>query len=170
MEEMEFKVQWCQTCGGEMIICPKCGNNCCNGGYGKMDKNGKALPWNAYGDAFHCDVCPLAYQYQGLYEKLQEQCTCPQECECKWGVPKDSEGLDSWFEQLLEHNDNCPIHNKLDPNPDCPVHGEQSERQFKQYFDSVTANRYWDDVDIYPYKIRYNYIPTKIRKTKDVRY
>jgi hypothetical protein len=36
-----------------MVICPKCGNNCCNGGYGKVD--GKT-----------CDVCPLAYQYQSF--------------------------------------------------------------------------------------------------------
>ncbi len=51
--EMEFKIEYCKACETDMIICPKCGNNCCNGGSGKV--NGEP-----------CDVCSLAYQYQQL--------------------------------------------------------------------------------------------------------
>jgi hypothetical protein len=32
-----------------MVICGKCGNNCCNGGYGNDGK---------------CDACPSAYEEQ----------------------------------------------------------------------------------------------------------
>ena len=70
MAEMKFEVKYCEQCQADMIICPKCGNNCCNGGYGVMDEYGKALPWNGEGEP--CDVCPLAYQYQDLYGKLQK--------------------------------------------------------------------------------------------------
>lgn len=52
-KEIEFKWGWCDLCRTAFIICPKCGNNCCNAGYGEI--NGKS-----------CDVCPLAYQYQHL--------------------------------------------------------------------------------------------------------
>jgi len=34
-----------------MVLCGKCGNNCCNGGYGEVD--GK-----------ECDACPSAYEMQ----------------------------------------------------------------------------------------------------------
>lgn len=102
-EEMKFEIEWCQLCHGNMVICPKCGNNCCNGGYGEVD-GGK------------CDVCPLAYQFQELYWKLEKLCTCPKECICEWdegdfGLPSDR-----------KHNPDCPIHNKLPPVSDCPVH------------------------------------------------
>ena len=49
----EFQWGWCKLCGGSFVYCPKCGNNCCNGGHGKL--NGEV-----------CDVCPLTYQYQKL--------------------------------------------------------------------------------------------------------
>jgi hypothetical protein len=52
MKEMKFTWELCEQCG-PFVRCPKCGNNCCNGGYGKVD--GK-----------ECDVCPLSYQYQEL--------------------------------------------------------------------------------------------------------
>ena len=41
---------WCEMCGAH-ITCPKCGNNSCNGTFGRL-KNGKV-----------CNVCNLAYQY-----------------------------------------------------------------------------------------------------------
>lgn len=50
---MKFTWKWCDTCDVAAVICPKCGNNCCNGGYGKQGS----------GD---CDVCELAYQFQYL--------------------------------------------------------------------------------------------------------
>jgi len=51
---MKFIWKWCDLCECMMVICPKCGNNCCNGGYGK-DIMGE-----------ECDVCELAYQFQDL--------------------------------------------------------------------------------------------------------
>lgn len=47
--------QWfvCELCG-PAVRCGKCGNNCCNGGYG-------TLP-----DGSSCDECPSAYEKQNL--------------------------------------------------------------------------------------------------------
>ena len=50
---MKFEWGYCELCKSSFVYCPKCGNNCCNAGYGKID--GK-----------QCDVCELAYQYQHL--------------------------------------------------------------------------------------------------------
>ncbi len=51
--EMKFKWGFCPDCNVTFVFCPKCGNNCCNGGYGEVEGE-------------PCDVCPLAYQYQTL--------------------------------------------------------------------------------------------------------
>jgi len=48
---MKMKWMWCDLCDCATVICPKCGNNCCNGGYGKID--GK-----------QCTMCKEAYKYQ----------------------------------------------------------------------------------------------------------
>lgn len=47
------KHQWdyCGLCEVEIVICGKCGNNCCNGGYGEVT-----------GET--CDACPSAYELQ----------------------------------------------------------------------------------------------------------
>lgn len=37
---------------GPRVICGKCGNNCCNGGYGELV------------DGSQCDACPSAYDKQ----------------------------------------------------------------------------------------------------------
>ena len=37
---------------GPMVVCGKCGNNCCNGSYGKL--SGSKM----------CDACPSAYEMQ----------------------------------------------------------------------------------------------------------
>jgi hypothetical protein len=50
---MKFIWEFCEACGAYFIRCPKCGNNCCNGGYGKI--NGE-----------ECDICFLCYQFQNL--------------------------------------------------------------------------------------------------------
>ena len=52
-KEMIFEWGWCELCNTAFIYCPKCNNNCCNGGSGEVD--GKP-----------CDICNLAYQYQSL--------------------------------------------------------------------------------------------------------
>lgn len=46
----------CELCG-RSVRCGKCGNNCCNGGYGVLP-NGE-----------QCDVCPSAYDVQDAGEK-----------------------------------------------------------------------------------------------------
>ena len=59
---MKFKIKKCSVCG-DMIVCPACGNNCCNGGHGKT-VDGKG-----------CEVCKLAYQYQDAFfyiERLED--------------------------------------------------------------------------------------------------
>ncbi len=45
----------CEMCG-RVVVCGKCGNNCCNGGYG-------TLP-----DGLKCDACPSAYAMQNRGE------------------------------------------------------------------------------------------------------
>lgn len=32
--KMKFNWSWCNYCDAPMVICPKCGNNSCNGHYG----------------------------------------------------------------------------------------------------------------------------------------
>lgn len=54
---------WCSMCGSH-IKCPKCGNNCCTGGYGYLPSK---TPWGEPGDV-ECDMCPVAYDYQDAYQ------------------------------------------------------------------------------------------------------
>jgi len=42
---------YCGVCCDAFVRCGKCGNNCCNGGYGEID--GKP-----------CDACSFAYEMQ----------------------------------------------------------------------------------------------------------
>ena len=44
--------EYCSMCKRRMVVCGKCGNNCCNGGYGTLP-NGVL-----------CDACPSAYDMQ----------------------------------------------------------------------------------------------------------
>ena len=46
----------CAMCG-RMVICGKCGNNCCNGGYGEVG-------------GIECDACPAAYAMQAAGEAV----------------------------------------------------------------------------------------------------
>lgn len=45
----EHHWEYCDHCEHDVVICGKCGNNTCNGGYGTVD--GK-----------ECDACPSAYE------------------------------------------------------------------------------------------------------------
>jgi len=49
----DFKWAWCGQCECMMVICPTCGNNCCNGTYGPL-ATGK----------HDCPDCPQAYDVQ----------------------------------------------------------------------------------------------------------
>lgn len=48
--------EYCDLCLHEVVICGKCGNNTCNGGYGIVD--GK-----------ECDACPSAYEMYQIGKK-----------------------------------------------------------------------------------------------------
>lgn len=48
-----FPTRYCSLCRYEIVVCPKCGNNTCNGGYGTIDGQ-------------ECDVCPDAYRAANL--------------------------------------------------------------------------------------------------------
>lgn len=49
---IEHSWAYCPVCCRPCVICGKCGNNACNGGYG-------TLP-----DGAVCDACPSAYETQ----------------------------------------------------------------------------------------------------------
>jgi len=49
-------VSYCELCETDMIVCVTCGNNCCNGGDGKVD-------------GAICVDCPDAYVVQEEYWK-----------------------------------------------------------------------------------------------------
>lgn len=58
-----------------MVICPMCGNNCCNAGFGSVTNDLKPVHglsyWDNdkrdYKDGFKsCPVCNLAYEFQHL--------------------------------------------------------------------------------------------------------
>lgn len=46
---------YCAHCQCRMVVCGKCGNNCCNGGHGKVD-------------GVECDACLEAYAVQDAGE------------------------------------------------------------------------------------------------------
>lgn len=73
-KEMEFTWEYCSTCRGYMIICPKCGNNCCNSSNGKLI-DGRPAKISEWDDprAIKCDVCALAYQFQALGWKYNDE-------------------------------------------------------------------------------------------------
>jgi len=54
--KFSFQWEWCDMCKAWFIRCPKCGNNCCNAGWGEVDGE-------------ECDVCPLCYSYQSLADE-----------------------------------------------------------------------------------------------------
>ena len=62
--EYFMKHRWdiCPMCG-PMVICGKCGNNCCNGGYGEIfgPEPGVMVP---------CDMCASAYDLQSAGEPI----------------------------------------------------------------------------------------------------
>lgn len=46
---LKYKVIHCSLCDRDVVICPTCGNNTCNGGYGEIDGE-------------DCPDCPSAYE------------------------------------------------------------------------------------------------------------
>jgi len=60
----KIKWVWCKLCDCAAVICPNCGNNCCNGG------SGKNCP----------DNCDEAYKCQS---EAEEKGTAPKREECE---------------------------------------------------------------------------------------
>jgi len=46
---MNHEWSYCKLCEHDVVICGKCGNNTCNGGYGEVDGE-------------ECDACESAYK------------------------------------------------------------------------------------------------------------
>jgi len=61
----QIKFFWCALCQGVAIICPHCGNNSCNGAYGKLIPDDFPA---GEGDE-PCPVCPKVYK---LHKDLDE--------------------------------------------------------------------------------------------------
>ena len=59
-KESFIKISYCGLCRSIYVECPHCGNNCCNGAYGKAKPDG----WPAMGDDEACPICPKAYELQ----------------------------------------------------------------------------------------------------------
>ena len=68
----EGKWMWCELCGCVAYICPKCGNNCCNGSYGKVDGE-------------QCPACPDSYDYQ---QRMFDENKAPSRDECEGVIRK----------------------------------------------------------------------------------
>ena len=50
-DQVIYKWAWCDQCRCAAVICPRCGNNCCNGSYGELSGE-------------KCQHCSDAYDYQ----------------------------------------------------------------------------------------------------------
>jgi hypothetical protein len=68
MSLSSFQWKWCNQCRCAAFICPKCGNNCCNGG------SGDNCP----------DNCQEAYDYQ---EQAYKDGKVPSKEECEGVIP-----------------------------------------------------------------------------------
>ena len=73
-EAFKFTWKYCGQCETMMVICPMCGNNCCNAGFGYVTAD-TLQPAENYWDnetrshkpGFKkCPVCNLAYEFQHL--------------------------------------------------------------------------------------------------------
>jgi hypothetical protein len=61
----DYTWDWCGLCRCAFVRCPKCGNNCCNAGYGWLRPNGsRPQQGDDYYDLVPCTVCKTAYDIQ----------------------------------------------------------------------------------------------------------
>jgi len=56
-----FSIEWCESCGGVFVRCPKCGNNTCNGGSGQDEDGNK------------CKICLIAYDLRDAINKANKE-------------------------------------------------------------------------------------------------
>jgi len=52
--DKSIRIMFCELCDGFYLECPRCGNNCCNGGYGEEE------------DGTPCIMCEKAYELQKI--------------------------------------------------------------------------------------------------------
>ncbi len=74
INEWKFEWSWCEHCDSAIILCPKCGNNTCNGGYGPAEGTIHDKDWDIDAQT-KCPVCPLAYQYMELAYQVEVEPT-----------------------------------------------------------------------------------------------
>lgn len=61
----DYKWDWCGTCQCSFVRCPHCGNNSCNGLYGRFRPDGSKPIWeDKWDDLVWCKVCSSAYDVQ----------------------------------------------------------------------------------------------------------
>ena len=65
-ESVKYKWVWCEFCNCAAVICPNCGNNCCNGG----SREGCI------------DECSNAYVHQENMMRLDTYPKTPNDCDC----------------------------------------------------------------------------------------
>jgi hypothetical protein len=82
----EYKWAWCNICEVATVICPNCGNNCCN----------RTSPANC------CDSCKGAYTYQ---KKCDENGDTPsrEECEMEIGPIQLTYNESETLKEILEY-------------------------------------------------------------------
>jgi hypothetical protein len=150
---MEFTVKYCNFCQAEYIECPKCGNNCCNGGNGIMDMDGNPLPWNdSETESQPCDICSLTYQHQDLYWQLQNFCTCDKKCTCEY--VKNDRGC---YTGEMITDEKCPVHGSEDKkpkaDPNCPVHKGDEVNEMPKHLEAPDI-----EFEFYPNASEYLYM------------
>lgn len=81
MIKSKHELSWCSTCSGgsEVVVCYKCGNNCCNGSHGysclvlKTDSEGNYLQGDVdWENSVRCDGCEEAYQHHDFFNSGEE--------------------------------------------------------------------------------------------------
>lgn len=55
---LKFTWIYCSHCNAATVLCPRCGNNCCNASYGPKDFQN---------NTGRCPICDLAHQYERIY-------------------------------------------------------------------------------------------------------
>lgn len=97
-EEKVFMFTWkyCAWCDVMMVICPMCGNNCCNAGFGHVDKNFQPANFNEP-NSKKCPVCNLAYQFQHLAWKTKSEPSKPSKRECRRLRKEMDEAMEKCF-------------------------------------------------------------------------
>ena len=118
--EQTFTWGWCETCGSAYVKCPRCGNNCCNAGYGTIT--------NDDGSKATCRICALAYQYQDLAFKANQapkKEECSHSCGASHRMTAHREKRPRLLAWLIEHNSHGLSYElRLLPEGEKPERGE----------------------------------------------